>query len=102
YLDGGRLRFAEEMTSLSARFREIEVAVEGAPPRTGSERDWPSTWLRPEATASLVRFVETRFDPEQTDHEIRRRFAGVRNINVNPMPLRAIFLALARTQSKAV
>lgn len=99
YLDHGRLLFSEEMTSLSERFREIEVTVE---PRTilpvGGQ--WPANWLRPESAPALVRFIETHFDSERTSSEIRRLFGGVRNISVNPMPLRAIFIALARSGSK--
>ena len=101
YLDRGRLQFSEEMASLTARFREVEVTVE--PPATlPPDRQWPANWLRPEATQALVRFVETRFDPEHTNGEIRRLFGRVRQISVNPMPLRAIFVALARSASRAV
>jgi hypothetical protein len=49
----------------------------------------------------LVRFVETRFDPEYTTSEIRRMFDRVQQISVNPMPLRAIFVTLARSASRA-
>jgi ABC-2 type transport system ATP-binding protein len=98
YLDSGRLRFAEEMTSLSARFREIEVSVD--PPATmPGTREWPTHWLRPESAAGLVRFVETRFEPERTTSEIHRLFGEVRNVSVNPMSLRSIFLTLARTRA---
>jgi ABC-2 type transport system ATP-binding protein len=100
YLDSGRLRFAEEMTSLSARFREIEITVE-PPLKMPDTRDWPTHWLRPESAAGVVRFVETRFNLGQTDGEIHRLFGEVRNISVNPMPLRAIFLTLARSKSMA-
>jgi hypothetical protein len=64
-------------------------------------RDWPTHWLRPESSAGLVRFVETRFDPETTQGEIRRLFGEVHNVSVNPMPLRAIFLSLARSRGAA-
>ena len=101
YLDRGRLQFSEEMTSLTARFREVEVTVE-APATLPADRQWPANWLRPEATQALVRFVETRFDPEHTTGEIRRLFGRVQQISVNPMPLRAIFVALARSASRAV
>jgi ABC-2 type transport system ATP-binding protein len=100
YLDRGRLQFTEEMTSLISRFREIEVTVE--PPATlPADRQWPVNWLRPEATQALVRFVETRFDPEYTTGEIRRLFGRVQQISVNPMPLRAIFVTLARSASRS-
>jgi ABC-2 type transport system ATP-binding protein len=99
YLDGGRLRFSEEMTSLSARFREVEVTVEplAAIP---DQSLWPANWLRPEKATALVRFVETRFDQERTTSDIRRIFEQVRHISMNPMPLRAIFLTLARHASR--
>ena len=94
YLDAGRLLFAEEMASLSARCREVELIVE--PPARVPEDRWPSTWLRPEAAQATVRFVDSAFEQEQTISEIRRRFAGVQHISVNPMPLRSIFVILAR------
>ena len=99
YLDGGRLQFAEEMASLTARFREVEVTIDehATPPVNGQ---WPANWLRRETAPSLVRFVESRFDPERTPTEIRERFDGVRNISVSPMPLRTIFITLARNTSK--
>jgi ABC-2 type transport system ATP-binding protein len=100
YLDRGRLQFSEEMTSLTARFREVEVIVDSAP-LLPLDRPWPSHWLRPETAPALVRFVETRFDAERTTEEIRRLFGEVRNISAQPMPLRAIFVTLARNNSKA-
>lgn len=99
YLETGRLQFSEEMTSLTARFREVEVVVE-TPAKIPAEREWPSTWLSPEHTAAVVRFVETHFDSERTTTEIRRLFGSVLQISVNPMPLRAIFVTLARSASK--
>ncbi len=99
YLDGGRLQFSEEMASLSARFREVEVTVE-PPAALPDQSRWPAHWVRPEKAAALVRFVETRFDQERTTADIRRVFDQVRHIELNPMPLRAIFLTLARRASK--
>lgn len=99
YLEGGRLQFSEEMASLTARFREVEVVVE--PPATlPAGRDWPPNWLRPEASPAVVRFVETRFEPERTATEIRRLFGGAQQITMNPMPLRSIFVTLARSASR--
>jgi ABC-2 type transport system ATP-binding protein len=100
YLDRGRLQLSEEMTSLTARFREIEVIMD-SPPLLPLDRPWPTHWLRPETAPALVRFVETHFDAERTPDEIRRLFGDVRNISANPMPLRAIFVTLARDRAKA-
>lgn len=100
YLDQGRLQFSEEMTSLTGRFREMEVMVD-SPPLPPFDRPWPAHWLRPETAPALIRFVETHFDVEQTPAEIRRVFGDVRNISAHPMPLRAIFVTLARNRPKA-
>jgi ABC-2 type transport system ATP-binding protein len=100
YLDRGRLQLSEEMTSLTARFREVEVMVD-SPPLVPLDRPWPAHWLRPETSPALVRFVETHFDAERTSAEIRKLFGDVRNISATPMPLRAIFITLARDRSKA-
>ena len=101
YLDSGRVQFSEEMTSLTERFREVEVLVE-SPVAIPAEREWPETWLRPETTPTVVRFVETRFQPERTASEVRRLFGSTLQISVNPMSLREIFVTLARNASRTV
>jgi ABC-2 type transport system ATP-binding protein len=100
YLDRGWLQFSEEMTSLSGRFREVEVTLDPAAV-LAARTEWPSSWLRPESSTAVVRFVETRFDPERTTGEIRRLFGDVKHIAVNPMSLRAIFVTIARSGLKA-
>jgi ABC-2 type transport system ATP-binding protein len=98
YLDRGRLQFAEEMTSLSERFREVEVTLDAARPLPAT---FPETWIHPESSAAVVRFVETQFDPERTPAEVRRVFGNVQQVTVNPMALRAIFVTLAKAGRKA-
>jgi len=93
YLDKGRLEFGEELTALSARFREIEVTLD----EPALPAPWPTHWLRPEASPAVVRFVETHFDSERTIGQIRLLFRGVTHIEANPMPLRSIFVTLARS-----
>ncbi|HYI93418.1 MAG TPA: ABC transporter ATP-binding protein [Bryobacteraceae bacterium] len=100
YLDRGILQFSEEMTSLSSRFREVEVTLDPASV-VAARADWPASWMRPESSSAVVRFVETRFDPERTNGEIRRLFGDVKHIAVNPMSLRAIFITIARSGLKA-
>ena len=99
YIDRGRLQFSEEMSSLSARFRQVEVVADSPADVRGPQ--WPEHWLRPEAAPPLIRFVDTHFDPERTNVEIRRLFGDVQRVSVNAMPLRAIFVTLARNGSKA-
>jgi ABC-2 type transport system ATP-binding protein len=98
FLDQGRLQFSEEMSSLSGRFREVEVTLDGKPTMP---TQWPASWMRPESAAAVVRFVETRFEQGRTQDEVRRLFTGVTGISVNAMPLRSIFVTLAKSLRKA-
>lgn len=102
YLDKGRLQFSEEMSSLTDRFREIEITL--APPTNLTAQSlapWPTAWLNKEQSATLVRFVDSHFDQEKTIAEVHDLFGAVQQINVTPMPLRAIFVTLAKAGRKA-
>jgi len=98
YLDRGRLQFSEEMTSLVDRFREIEITLANP---SQSSISWPATWLNTEQSAAVVRFVDTQFDPERTIAEVHHLFGNTHQISVNPMPLRAIFVTLAKAGRRA-
>jgi ABC-2 type transport system ATP-binding protein len=98
YLESGRLRFSEELSALVDRFREVEVTLD-APASVPAGA--PATWLRPSSSASVVRFVESRFDPNRTAGDIRRLFGEVRDMTFAPMSLRSIFLAMARGERDA-
>ena len=98
YLDRGRLQFSEEMTSLVDRFREIEITLANP---SQSPISWPAAWLNTEQSATVVRFVDTQFDQERTIAEVHRLFGNTRQISVNRMPLRAIFVTLAKAGRKA-
>ncbi len=95
YLNEGRLEFVEEMAALSARFREIEVLLEGSatlPPAP------PASWLNLEQAGPVVRFTDTRYDPAQSRDQVGREFPGVRQVHAREMSFRAIFLALAKSR----
>lgn len=98
FLDHGRLQFCEDMGSLAERFREVEVTL---PDRVDGVRDWPPTWLNAQQSAAVFRFIDSRFEPERTMAEVRRIFGDSLAVAVNPMPLRAIFVALAKASRKA-
>jgi ABC-type multidrug transport system ATPase subunit len=93
FLDSGRLRLSEDMPSLRARFREVELTL-AAPVALPS--DLPATWLEISASDSVIRFVDSAFNQETTPAEIARGFGPVRNATFAPMTLRAIFLAIAK------
>jgi ABC-2 type transport system ATP-binding protein len=98
YLDRGRLQFTEEMSSLTARFREVEVTTEAA---SQVAEAWPAHWLNAERSPALVRFVETEFEPERTLAEVRRVFGEPRQVELKAMPLRSIFVTLAKAGREA-
>jgi ABC-2 type transport system ATP-binding protein len=100
YIDNGRLLLSEEMSALTARFREVEVTVEAAPPALPPQQ-WPSHWLRPQSAGTVVRFIDTRFDESETRRAVQETFGGVLHMAANPMPLRGIFVALARHAARA-
>jgi hypothetical protein len=83
------------MTALSNRFRQVEFRVGG----TAMEgAHLPETWLEVEQSGSHVRLKESAFvTQEKTIGQIRRVFPGASELAFEPLSLRAIFLANART-----
>ena len=98
YLNRGHLQFSEEIKSLAERFREIQVTPANPLP---SPISLPGAWLNAEQSAAVVRFVDSQFDRERTIAEVDRVFGKTHQIAVNPMPLRAIFVTLAKAGRKA-
>jgi ABC-2 type transport system ATP-binding protein len=95
YLEQGRMLFSEEMASLSDRFREITITLRTPSP---VPQDIPPTWLQVEAGDSVIRFVDSNFHGEATAQELATIFPAVGDISMEPMPLRSIFLAVAKTR----
>jgi ABC-2 type transport system ATP-binding protein len=93
YLEQGTLRFSEELSSLNYRFREVEVLRGHEAPIPSN---LPRSWLQVSDSSRVVRFVETRFDSDRTNAEIRSAFSDVREVTFTPMSLRSIFLAVAK------
>jgi ABC-2 type transport system ATP-binding protein len=98
YLDGGRLLFSDEMSVLSNRFREITITLEAPTPLPAS---MPATWLLPETIDCVARFIASEYRSETTHGEIAAHFPNARNIEAGPMPLRSIFLAIAKSGRKS-
>ena len=92
YLEQGRLLFSEEMSVLSDRFREVTVTLESPAPLPAN---LPPAWLHPQTADCVVRFVHSA-NNDSTAEEIAHFFPTARDISLDPMPLRAIFLAIAK------
>jgi ABC-2 type transport system ATP-binding protein len=94
YLEEGKLRFSEELTSLVDRFREVELTFD-TPPALPQRP--PETWLQLSASVAVVRFTESRFETDRTNADIGKIFGEPRNVMFSPMSLRSIFLAMAKS-----
>jgi ABC-2 type transport system ATP-binding protein len=92
-INQGRLELAEPVADLLARFRQVDVAVEGA---ARLPTEMPKTWLLAEATSRSIRFVESAYDERDFGERVRATISDARDITVSPMALRSIFIALAR------
>ena len=94
YLQNGRLLFSEEMTVLGNRFRDVTVTVNEP---TALPAKVPAAWLEAQTVDCVVRFVHSDFKDSETQRELAERFPGARNFEFEPMTLRQIFLAIAKT-----
>ena len=98
YLERGTILFSDDMSTLSNRFREVEITLAQPAPLPAN---LPATWLQPESSGHLIRFIESSFNPDRTPTQIAEFFPGAQNIDLNSMPLRTIFLAVAKAGRKS-
>jgi ABC-2 type transport system ATP-binding protein len=98
YLESGKLLFSEEMSSLATRFREVEVITDSA---LALPSPLPASWLHTKSSGALVRFIDSRFDEQNTPAVIRRLFPNAKDVQLRALSLRAIFLAMARKSEEA-
>jgi ABC-2 type transport system ATP-binding protein len=92
-INHGRLELAEPVSSMLARFRQVEVSL---PADATVPPDAPKAWLQPQAAGPVVRFVHSAFSETGVAGEIRSVLPDALDIQVTPLPLRQIFIALAR------
>ena len=90
----GRLVFAEPVSVLIARFRQVEVAL---PDAAAVPSGVPATWLMPEAAGRTFRFVDSAFSEDGIGPQVRALLPAALDITATPMSLRQIFITLART-----
>jgi ABC-2 type transport system ATP-binding protein len=94
YLEHGRLLFSEEMSVLSARFRDVTVTLENPLPLP---ENLPQTWLQPQLTDHVIHFIHSAYLYQASEVELAKVFPTARDITFDPMPLRQIFLAVAKS-----
>jgi ABC-2 type transport system ATP-binding protein len=98
YLESGKLLFSEEMSSLAARFRQIEVITDSP---LVLPSPVPASWLHLKSSGALVRFIDSRFDEQKSRADVHRVFPNAKDVQFRALSLRAIFLAMARKSEEA-
>jgi ABC-2 type transport system ATP-binding protein len=93
-LNRGRLQLEEAAEDLQARFRTVEVVLNGG---TEGARNLPPTWLNIELAGRVLRFTDSRFNENELQDMVKKYFPTSKQCNAMPMSLREIFVALART-----
>jgi ABC-2 type transport system ATP-binding protein len=93
-INDGRLYLAEPVASLIGRFRQVEATFEGD---AVLPRPLPDHWLAAEAAGHTLRVVDAKAGEPGAENRVRDVLRGATRLDVSPMPLKAIFMALART-----
>lgn len=93
FMDQGRLLFQEAMDDLTNRLREVRITLDVA---ATDAINAPPEWLQVRALGNVLSFVDTRFDETSLSARVAAKIKNVRNIDVQPIPLRSIFTVLAR------
>lgn len=94
FLEKGKLLFSEELPALSERFREVTITLERP---SSAPMDVPSSWLLLESSDNVVRFIDSNYREDSAERELLEIFPAARNFSFDPMPLRSIFLAVAKS-----
>jgi ABC-2 type transport system ATP-binding protein len=93
YLQSGQLLFSEEMAVLGNRFRDVTITLTSPSPLPVN---LPATWLESQTADCVLRFVQSDYS-EESPREMAQRFPSARDIAFEPMTLRQIFLAIAKS-----
>lgn len=94
FLEKGRLLFSEELSVLSDRFRDVTVTLRQPRALPGT---LPAAWLHTQSADCVIRFVHSGYVAQETERELATAFPDARDFAFDPMPLRSIFLAVAKS-----
>ncbi len=91
FLDGGRLVLNESFADLHGRFRRIDVTTGQWP----NPIQAPESWISVQTAGRVVRLIDSRYVEAETERHIAA-LAPDAVVDVQPMTLREIFIALVR------
>jgi ABC-2 type transport system ATP-binding protein len=95
YIEEGRLMFHESMEALTGRMQEIRVTRSR---KGGFRQPPPKSWIDLNEAGNIVTFVHREFIESELEAQVRASIADVVRIEATPMPLRSIFVSLARAE----
>ena len=98
FLEDGKLLFQNAMEDLSARLRDVRVTLESV---AALPQGAPATWLNPRAEGNVLTFVDTQYSQAELGPRLTALLGPVARIEAQPMGLRAMFTALARSAKNA-
>ena len=90
----GEMQLAEPAASLRARFRQCEATLKQ---NQEVPEILPETWLLVQRAGQVLSFVDSGFQNGTGVENIRDVLPEIKDLDVNPMSLKEVFLALART-----
>jgi len=93
-INKGNLKYSDKISTMQENFRSVEVITEG---ESKSLSSLPENWLNPEASGHTIKFVDNEYSAEKLKADLNANIPDFKDFNANPMSLRDIFLALAKT-----
>lgn len=93
-INEGRLHLAEPVATLTSRFRLVEATFEGA---ATVPSPLPADWLDAKVAGHTLQVVDARAGEPDGEARTREALGGAVRVEMTPMSLKAIFMALART-----
>lgn len=91
FLSHGQVMLDEPAESLLARHRRVEVVL---PEGFGSVPQLPLEWIAAETSGRVLRFTDTRHEPDRLVDSVRRLLPGSSEPGIHPLTLRELFITL--------
>jgi ABC-2 type transport system ATP-binding protein len=93
FLEEGRLLFQESLEALQARLKSVRIILDR---EARAPAACPASWLDIRCGGNGLSFVETRYGESELNARIAALFTGVQQVEIEPVPLRSMFVSLAR------
>jgi ABC-2 type transport system ATP-binding protein len=94
FIEEGEVMFEQSLSDLMDRFREVRVTLDREPsPPPGA----PPGWLCVRTAGAAMTFIDSHYSDAELRGSVGTLLAGVRRVETEPMSLRSIFTALARS-----